>query len=137
MTFIEETKKEFFKKFIGQKWDELELAFLLQKINQFMEEKIQTAIKEYDKETNIKYVMGWYEDPEYAYEVREKALARFGLDKNLEVKSDLTDLIIHAPKLIKEVMETKTISIDDISDDIGTTHKDAEGVVIKEEEEEK
>ena len=74
MTFIEKTKKEFFRKFIGERWNEMELPFLIAKINGFLEEKI------------------------------------------------------------KEAMEIKMTAMDNIPDDIGTTHEDAEGVVIEEKE---
>ena len=45
MTFIEKVKKEFFKKFIGERWNELELPFMIEKINDFLEEKIREVME--------------------------------------------------------------------------------------------
>jgi hypothetical protein len=106
MTFIEKAKKEFFKKFIGERWNEMELPFMIAKINGFWEEKICESVLEYDKE--LKFVAS--ENSKIILNVlaneRNQALAEVGI-----------------------------IEKDDISDNIGTTHKDAEGVVIEEEEE--
>ena len=44
MNFIEIAKKEFFKKFIGERWNELELPFMIAKINEFWEEKIKEVM---------------------------------------------------------------------------------------------